>query len=119
MTFLKSRASSTLLAIGLGVFCNCANATPLKTLGFDDISCKAWSDSKSDPDQRSLYIAWIRGLVTGHNYARPSQQVSEISGNTVENFVNRYCFEHPGGNFVDAALRLTDQYSGRNSPITK
>lgn len=120
MMFLKSRASSTLVAIGLGFSCTCSNAAiPLKTLGFDDMSCKAWSDSKSEPDQRSLYVTWIRGLLTGYNYARPSQQVSEISDGTVENFVNRYCFDHPVGSFLDAALRLSDQYSGRNSPITK
>lgn len=96
-----------------------ANAAPLKILGFDDMSCKAWVQSRGDAEQRILYIAWIRGLLTGHNYARPGQQVSTISSGTVEQYVNRYCSDHPTENFVDAALRLSDQFSGRNAPITK
>lgn len=96
-----------------------AAAASLNVLGFDDMSCQAWSQSKDDPDQRALYLAWMRGLLTGHNYARPSQQVSTISSGTIEQFVTRYCREKPQGNFGDAVLRLSDQFSGRNSPIVK
>lgn len=92
---------------------------PLKTLGFDDMSCQAWKQSKEDAERRTLYITWIRGLLTGHNYARPSQQVSTISSGTIEMWVNRYCSDHPQGGFNEAALRLSDQYSGRNAAITK
>jgi hypothetical protein len=45
-----------------------------------------------------------------------SQQVSAISSGTVEQHVNRYCTEKPLGLFSDAALRLSDQFSGRNMP---
>lgn len=96
-----------------------AAAAPVKILGFDDMSCQAWSRSKDDKDQRGLYLAWIRGALTGHNYANQGQQVSAISSGTVEMFVNRYCAEKPTGQFDDAAFRLSDQFSGRNSPITK
>ena len=94
-------------------------AAPLKTLGFDDMSCKAWVASKDEPDERKAYLAWIRGVLTGHNYANQRQQVSDISRGTVENFVDRFCFQNPKGEFSDAALRLSDQYSGRNEAITK
>lgn len=104
---------STTLAVGTAV------AAPVKILGFEEMSCQAWSKSKDDKDQRGLYVAWIRGVLTGHNYANQSQQVSAISSGTVEMFVNRYCAEKPGGQFDDAAFRLSDQFSGRNSPITK
>ncbi len=94
-------------------------AIPLKVLGFDDMSCRSWSASKDDGEQRQLYVAWIRGVLSGHNYANPGQQVSAVSSATVEQYVNRFCTEKPRALFSDAAFRLSDQLSGRNSPITK
>lgn len=60
-----------------------------------DMSCRAWVKSKDDAEQRREYLAWIRGVLTGHNYANPGQQVSAVSSGTVENFVDRYCSEKP------------------------
>jgi hypothetical protein len=96
-----------------------ASVAAVKVVGFDDMSCQAWRGSKDDVDQRKLYVAWIRGLLSGHNYASQAQQVSAISSGTIEQYVNRYCTEKPLGDFGDAALRLSDQFSGRNAPITK
>ena len=96
-----------------------AIAAPVKTVGFDDMSCRAWVKSKDDAEQRKAYLAWIRGVLTGHNYANQSQQVSSMSTGTVENFVDRYCVEKPLGEFSDAALRMSDKFSGRNVPISK
>ena len=96
-----------------------AIAAPIKTVGFDDMSCRAWVKSKDDGEQRKVYLAWIRGVLTGHNYANQSQQVSSMSTGTVENFVDRYCVEKPLGEFSDAALRMSDKFSGRNEPISK
>lgn len=88
-------------------------------LGFDDMSCAAWSKSKDDPDQRAAFVVWVRGFLTGHNYALPKQQVSTISSGTIENHLNRYCASNPTGSFSDGAMRLSDQFSGRNQPIRK
>jgi hypothetical protein len=96
-----------------------ASAAPVKLLGFDDMSCHAWVKSKEDAEQRKLYVAWMRGLLSGHNYANQSHQISAISSGTVEQYVNRYCSEKPLSEFSDAALRLSDQFSGRNAPITR
>lgn len=96
-----------------------ADAAPLKILGFDDMSCAAWNAAKGDADVRAQQLAWVRGFLSGHNYARQSQQVSEVSNGTVETFVNRYCSEKARGNFAEAAQRMSDQYSGRNTAITK
>ena len=96
-----------------------AIAAPVKIVGFDDMSCRAWVKSKDDGELRATYLAWIRGALTGHNYANQSQQVSSISTGTVENFVDRYCVEKPLGEFSDAALRMSDKFSGRNVPISK
>jgi hypothetical protein len=96
-----------------------AIAAPIKTVGFDDMSCRTWIKSKDDAEQRKIYLAWIRGVLTGHNYANQSQQVSAVSSGTVENFVDHYCAEKPAGEFSDAALRMSDKFSGRNEPISK
>ena len=96
-----------------------AIAAPVKILGFDDMSCRAWVKSKDDGELRTSYLAWIRGVLTGHNYANQGQQVSSMSSGTVENFVDRYCVEKPLGEFSDAALRMSDKFSGRNVPIDK
>ena len=53
------------------------------------MSCRAWSASKDDADLRALYVAWVRGVLTGHNYANPSQQVSSLSTGTVEQHVQQ------------------------------
>ena len=96
-----------------------APATGQNILGFDDMSCTAWNQSKADPDQRAAYVVWIRGFLTGHNYALPKQQVSAISSGTIENHINRYCTSNPTGQFSDGAMRLSDQFSGRNQPVRK
>ena len=96
-----------------------AGATVVKTIGFDDMSCRAWAGSKDDAEQRKVYVAWVRGVLTGHNYANQKQQVSVISSGTVENFVDRYCAEKPAADFSDAALRMSDSFSGRNEIIAK
>ena len=68
---------------------------------------------------RKTYLTWVRGVLTGHNYALPSQQVAALSSGTVEMNVNRYCSKNPNGLFSDAALRMSDEFSGRNQAIRK
>lgn len=94
-------------------------AAPITIVGFDDMSCRAWVKSKDDTTQRKVYLAWIRGVLSGHNYANQSQQVSSISSGTVENFIDRYCADKPLGDFSDGALRMSDKFSGRNGAIDK
>ena len=96
-----------------------ASAAPVKIVGFDDMSCSAWVKSKDDAEVRGNFLAWARGVLTGHNYANQNQQVSSISSGTVENFVNRYCVEKPAGDLSEAAFRMADKFSGRNQAITK
>ena len=107
--------SFCLLGLALGP---AATAAP-KIVGFDDMSCASWKKSQDDGEQRRLYVAWVRGVLTGHNYARQSQPVSVVSNGTIENFIDTYCREKPQGGFSDAALRMSDRFSGRNEAITK
>ena len=116
----KSRMSNLRLGlIFLLMSAVAVNAAPLKIVGFDDMSCKAWIQSKEDIEQRKIYLAWIRGVLSGHNYANQSQQVSAVSNGTVENFVDRYCAGKPQGDFGEAAFRMSDLFSGRNEPFRK
>jgi hypothetical protein len=88
-------------------------------LGLDDMSCAAWKKSQADVDQRTVYIAWLRGFLSGHNYALPKQQVSTISSGTIELNINRFCTSTPNGSVSEAVMRLSDEFSGRNQPIRK
>ncbi|WP_153144552.1 hypothetical protein [Dechloromonas sp. H13] len=108
-----------MIALCAGLLAGSVQAAPLNILGFDDMSCAAWIASKGDADQRNLYVVWIRGFLTGHNYGQQGQQVSSISSGTIEVNVNSYCAQHPTGLFSDAAFRLSDQFSGRNQPLRK
>ncbi len=91
----------------------------LNVLGLDDMSCVAWTKSKADPELRASYIGWGRGFLTGHNYASPSQQVASVSSGTVELKLDQYCRQNAGGLLSDAAMRMSDEMSGRNQAIRK
>lgn len=110
---------SLIVVLGFVLFAGDALAAPLNILGVDDLSCAGWSKSKETPDQRNIYITWARGVLTGHNYAMQSQQVSSISSGTIESYVNGYCARNPNGLISDAVFRLSDDFSGRNQPIRK
>jgi hypothetical protein len=112
----KSVQLITLFYIGLLAGSAQAN---VNLLGFDDMSCKAWIESKKDLDQRKQYVIWMRGFLTGYNYGEQGKQVSSISSGTIEQYANRYCASNPTGQFSDAVFRLSDEFSGRNQPLKK
>lgn len=94
-------------------------APPVKLLGLEDMSCKAWQQSRDDADQRGRYLAWLRGFLSGHNYARQSQQVTDISSGTIAQYIDRYCSEKPLGAVNEGIARMSDAYSGRNEAISR
>lgn len=113
------KTHSLIVALSLSLVFGLAQAAPLNILGVDDLSCAGWSKSKETPDQRAITVVWMRGVLTGHNYALPSQQVSSISSGTIESYVNGYCAKNPNGLVSDAIFRLSDEFSGRNQPVRK
>ena len=115
---MTTRKSLLLLFLAFSM-ATAAEAAPVKIVGLDDMSCRSWIHSKEDGDQRKIQLAWVRGVLSGHNYANQKQPVSSISNGTVENFVDRYCSDNPAGEFSDAALRMSDKFSGRNEVISK
>lgn len=118
MIDFRTIAPVTLILV-FALACTSSSAAGLNVLGFEDMSCGAWNKSRDDPDQRKIFVIWARGVLTGHNYALQSQQVSTISSGTVELNINRYCNKNPNGSFGDAVLRLSDEFSGRNQQIRK
>ncbi len=115
----KRFAGSVFMLLALYSMSGSAATMAPKMLGFDDNSCVAWQASQDDTELRDSFIAWARGFLSGHNYANPKQQVSDVSRSTVEQFIERYCRENPKGQFTDAAYRMSDRYSGRGAPIGK
>lgn len=94
-------------------------AAQIKMLGFDDNSCQAWVRSKEEPERRREYVSWARGFLSGHNYANQKQAVSEVSRGTVEQYIERFCRDKPKADFTEAAYRMSDDYSGRSTPISR
>ena len=90
-----------------------------KVLGLPDMSCAAWAKSKSDPDSRQPYLDWSRGFLSGHNYGQPGAPVAVISNGTIGVFIDRHCAEKPTSSVDISMMRMSDQYSGRNSPIKR
>ena len=119
MSRCKFTQRTALLLAALAASNAGAVTIPVKMLDLDDMSCRAWTESKADADERALYVAWIRGVLTGHNYVNRSQQVSTMSSGTIEKHVTRYCNDNPRSDLSDAAFRLSDKFSGRNAAITK
>ena len=88
--------------------------------GFDRMSCEDWLASRDDEAARALYVAWIRGIVTGYNFANPDNQVAlgRMPGDfSLGMFVDSYCRAHRGKPFTGAAFDLIEQKRG-NSGFT-
>lgn len=79
---------------------------------FEDASCSAWSKTGGNKLLRAQYEFWIRGFVSGHNYANPSHQVKvgELPGSdALFQYLDQYCRENPKLSYVGGAIMLVDQ----------
>ncbi|HEX7644671.1 MAG TPA: hypothetical protein VF472_20910 [Burkholderiaceae bacterium] len=77
--------------------------------GFDKMSCEDWFGSENQAEARQQYIAWIRGVVTGYNYANPGNQVSGgrmPSDFGLAVFVDNYCHSRRATSVAGAAFAL-------------
>lgn len=115
----SSRSGNWMLGAFISLLLFNAEAAPPKLLGLDDMSCTAWNSTKADPDQRQPYLAWARGFLSGHNYANQRQQVTDVSNGTIELYADRYCRTNPKASFADALYRMSDEFSGRGTPLSK
>lgn len=77
--------------------------------GFDKMDCRDWLGSEDHPDVRQQYIGWIRGVVTGYNYANPDNQVMQSrmpSDFGLIIFVDNYCHRQKVTSVAGAAFAL-------------
>ena len=76
---------------------------------FEDSSCSLWMKSSQNNLIRGLYVSWIQGFVSGHNYATPERQVKTgklPTGEVLFRYLDAYCKDNPSLSFVGAALAL-------------
>lgn len=84
--------------------------------GFDKMSCNDWVSSRDNLSARQQYVAWLRGIVTGYNFANPDDQVAlgrmpnDIS---LASYVDRYCRGNPTISFAGAAFTLIAEARGK------
>ena len=90
-----------------------AQQQQINILVFEDSSCAAWSKSANNKLIRAHYESWIRGFVSGHNYANPSRQVPTgkvPGGEQLYAYLDQYCLDNPNSSFVGGAIRLVEQF---------
>jgi len=84
--------------------------------GFDKMSCADWLGSDGNPDVRALYVAWVRGVVTGYNYANPNDQVAPgrmPSDFGLAIFIDNFCLSRRATSVAGAAFALiADRHGG-------
>lgn len=83
--------------------------------GFKDMSCGVWARSSNNKFERTQYIIWFRGFISGYNYAKPVGQILPDrlpSNETVELYVDKYCRDNPLAGFPGAAFKLVDELRG-------
>lgn len=88
--------------------------------GFDKMSCDDWLSSEGNDEVRGQYIAWIRGVVTGYNFASPDEQVAlgHMPGDfSLGIFVDIYCRNHRSATIAGATFALIDQRRGNSSSV--
>ena len=117
MAVLKAMIPIFWLLSGGALAQSAAPAT--KVLALDDMSCAHWIRTKPEPELRGPSLDWARGFLSGHNYGQPNKQVSVVSNGTIAGFIDRHCAEKPTSSIELALMRMSDQYSGRNAPITR
>jgi hypothetical protein len=109
---VKTVLGSTLMLAALLPAIASAQGQQVNIFWFEDASCAAWVKSSGNKALRAQYEFWIRGFVSGHNYARPSHQVKvgEFPGSeALHQYLDQYCRDNPKTSFVGGAIQLVEQ----------
>ena len=100
------------LALAAAAICTPARAQQPQIFWGEDASCAAWSKTANNKAMRAYYEFWVRGFVSGHNFASPRRQVvigDLPGGEELYDYIDRYCAQNPKSPFVGAAIGLTEQ----------
>ena len=100
------------LLLALAPVAHADNRAAVAIHGFDKMSCRDWTSSRSNTVVREQYIAWIRGIVTGYNYGNPDEQVTATQmpdDVSLALYIDEYCRDRSLSAFVGAAFALIDE----------
>lgn len=89
-----------------------AQGQQINVFTFEDASCAAWAKSGGNKLLRAQYEFWVRGFVSGHNFANPSRQVKvgAFPGSEgLYQYLDQYCRDNPTLSFVGGAIQLVEQ----------
>jgi hypothetical protein len=99
-----------------------AQSQQVNVFTFEDASCSAWSKSAGNPGLRMQYESWLRGFVSGHNFANPANQVqigAFPGSEQVRTYIDGYCRENPKLNFAGAGIRMVEELRTATAPARK
>jgi hypothetical protein len=85
----------------------------------DNATCAAWIKSAGNHPVRQHYEMWVRGFVSGHNYADPARQVKVGAfpgGDDLYQYFDQYCRENPQQSFGGGAIQLVEQLAEPSRP---
>src|SRR5471032_2938031 len=85
----------------------------------DNAACAAWTKSAGNTPVRQHYEMWMRGFVSGHNYAYPSRQIKVGAfpgGDDLYQYFDQYCQDNPQQSFVSGAIQLVEQLAESAKP---
>ena len=89
-----------------------AQRQEVNVFAFEDASCNAWSKSGANKLLRAQYEFWVRGFVSGHNFASPARQVkigAFPGSDALYEYLDRYCRDNPTLSFVGGAIKLVEE----------
>ena len=89
-----------------------AQGQQVNVFTFEDASCKAWAKSSGNKLLRAQYEFWVRGFVSGHNYANPARQVkigAYPGSDELYQYLDQYCHDNPTLSFIGGAIRLVEE----------
>ena len=96
-----------------------AQGQQVNVFSFEDASCSAWLRSGGNKLLRAQYEFWMRGFVSGLNYANPSRQVAvgKFPGsNALYQYLDQYCRDNPNSSFIAGAIHLVEQLREPTAP---
>jgi hypothetical protein len=100
----------SILLIAVGLLSIGAHAqTAIAVMGFQEDSCGAWMESAGNEGDRAQYQYWVRGFVSGHNFANPEHQVRlqrMPDNDALTSYIDKFCAENPVLPFTSAAFQL-------------
>ena len=96
-----------------------AQGQQVNIFSFADSSCNAWLKTSGNKLVRAQYEFWMRGFVSGHNFANQSRQVAVgnfPAGDMMYLYLDDYCRDNPNSSYITGAIHLVEQLREPTAP---